>query len=1835
MQHQVLSGTRRLFRAAAAAELRAPIWVITRGAQRVTDTDTVSPEQTALWGFGRAASLELPHLWGGLADLSEGTADEWSQLINQVAAEPRREDQFAVRGQAVYVPRLVRRAGQASTKPLVLRADATYLVTGGLGSIGLEIAGYLAANGAKHLVLTSRRDPSEAAQQRIDALSEQHGADIRVVTADVADADDVARLLAGVKSELPPLAGIVHAAGEIGTTPLSDLDDAEVDRVFAGKVWGAWHLSEAAADLKLDFFLTTSSIASVWGGYGQTAYGAANAFLDGLTWRLREQGIAGVSANFGPWSAGMADEESRAKLSKRGIKTLSPADALAGLAELIAVSADQGAAQGVVARIDWAKFLPLYQQAGRRAFLAELEREVPSTVPVTTASGKTELVERLTNAPVQQRRKLMSDFLRDAVADVTRVDPAEIREDAGFFDLGMDSLMAVELRRRIEQGVGKEIPATLAMDHPRLSDTVDYLLSDVLALSEQASKSGAALATAVTTRSDEAIAIIAVSCRFPGAPNPEAFWDLLSGGVNAIREVPEDRFDIDEFYDPDPDVAGKTYTRFGGFLDGIDGFDPEFFGISPREAVWIEPQQRLMLETVWEGLERAGLSPASLRGSRTGIFAGVAANEYAHLLSAESIDKIEPYFITGNALNAISGRVAFALGFEGPAVAVDTACSSSLVAVHQAVQALHSGDCDLAVAGGVNVLLSPVTVVAASRARMLSPVGQCKTFDASADGYVRSEGCGILVLKRLSDAERDGDRIAAVIPGTAVNQDGASSGLTVPNGGAQQRLISTALARAGLVGGDVDYLEAHGTGTPLGDPIEVQAAGAAYGGGRDANRPLLMGSVKTNIGHTESASGAAGLIKVVLSLQNRELPQSLHFDNPSPHIPWGTLPVKVVDKSTPWEPNGRPRRAGVSSFGFTGTNAHVLIEEAPVAQPAILDEQPADDAVETPESSGKDESVSVLPLSARSPEALVELAQRYGIWLTNNPDADIAEVSRTAGVGRSHFEHRAALVVDSVTSASAGLADLAAGQQRPGVVRGECTDRPTTAWLFTGQGSQYPGMARELFAAEPVFAETVKRCADAVSEILPQPLLEVIFATDRETGGKAGETLKHTSFAQPALFAIEMGLARLWQSWGIEPDVVLGHSVGQYAAACVAGVFSLEDGARLMAERGRLFGSLPAGGRMVAVFADPKLVEQVAGEFPKVSVGAYNGPNTVLSGPGEDLEQVVAKFSEDGVRCTWLETSHAFHSELLEPVLGEFESFAGQFEFAVPTLPLVCNRTGAILTTETPLDAQYWRRHSRQPVQFAESVRTVAALGCSVLMEIGPQPVLTGAAVQVWPEHLAAPRAIVSLRKGVGDRGQIADALANAYVSGHRPTFAALHQQNGRRLELPTYPFQRRRFWPKSSAITVDGPAMSGLLGSGKDLASGDSVYTSRLSVRSQPWLSDHVIYGTVVVPGATYAAMALAAVGTPAHVKEVFFYEPIILPEKASREVQLTLHPLDEGNGWKFQVHSRPFGVKDSDWSLNADGTAVPGVEEDEPAADPVEPIDTAIERMERMRPQELFETFDDMELSWGPNWSGSLKSLWLGEGEAIGDISVGEELSENLGTEPMHPVLMDLCTGVAFPAFPALRAAEQGVNGLFLPLRYERVTLREKMPRRFYCRAKWHTNELDSETQVFDLDYIDRDGRLLGGIKGFTVKRAPREALLRGLVGDATRLLYTLGWHEVPLAPSEEAGTPSGTWLVAGFSELAAVLPGCIPFDRSSDTELLGQVLAQAHEKGMPYAGIVWRSSGPKPEESTRRTDQPTGGRGRESAQRGARRAGRQLGEAARWAVDRHRTSGGDRVR
>src|SRR6201995_2809931 len=882
----------------------------------------------------------------------------------------------------------------------------------------------------------------------------------------------------------------------------------------------------------------------------------------------------------------------------------------------------------------------------------------------------------------------------------------------------------------------------------------------------------------------ERFAIVGYALRVPGAADADEFWEVLRDGRDAVSEVPPDRWDVDEYYDPDPDAPGKIVSRRAGFIDDVTGFDASFFGLSKRETMLIDPQHRLLLETSWRAVEHSGTAPSALANTQTGVFMGLGTHDYLGLISEElSPAEIEAYVAIGTSSAAGAGRISYGLGLQGPAVSVDTACSSSLVAVHQACQAPRYGECDLALAGGVNVMLSAKTAMTFSHAHMLAPDGRCKTFDAAADGYVRGEGCGVVVIKRLEDAIRDGDRIRAVIRGSAVNQDGASGGLTVPNGVAQQRVISEALECAGVAAGDVGYLEAHGTGTSLGDPIEVQAAGAVLGDGRDASRPLLIGSVKTNIGHLEAAAGIAGLIKVILSLEHEVLPKHLNFRKPSPHIPWDRLAVRGVDEALPWARDGRPRLAGISSFGFSGTNAHVIVEEAPdeVGQVAAAPVVPSDDR-----------RFSLLPLSARSPAALTQLADGYGSWLAAHPEASLADVCFTAGGGRSHFEHRAPLVVNSTESAHESLRALAEDRPAPGLLRGDCADRPRTARLFTGQGSQYAGMARELYDTEPVFAETLDRCAAAVAEVLEKPLPEVIFDVD---GPEAEDTLRQTSYAQPALFAIEMGLARLWQSWGFEPDVVLGHSVGQYTAACVAGVFSLEDGALLLAERGRLFGSLPAGGRMAAIFASPERVEGFTDEFPSLSVAAYNGANTVLSGPARDLQQAVATLTAEGVRCDLLETSHAFHSALLEPVLDEFEAFANRFEFGTPQRTLVCNRTGAAIGRTAKLDGSYWRRHARQPVEFAKSVATLADLSCKVLLEIGPQPVLTAAALRAWPDPATTPRAIASLRKNTADHRQITEALADAYALGHLPDFGAVRQGPARKLDLPTYPFQHRQYW--------------------------------------------------------------------------------------------------------------------------------------------------------------------------------------------------------------------------------------------------------------------------------------------------------------------------------------------------------------------------------------------------------------------------------------------------------
>ncbi len=875
----------------------------------------------------------------------------------------------------------------------------------------------------------------------------------------------------------------------------------------------------------------------------------------------------------------------------------------------------------------------------------------------------------------------------------------------------------------------------------------------------------------------EPLAIIGMGCRFPGgASNPEEFWRILREGVDAIAEVPPDRWDVEAYYDPNPDAPGKMCTRFGGFLARVDTFDPPFFGISPREAASMDPQQRLLLEVSWEALEHAGQSPDRLYGRAAGVFVGISSGDYSELLSEGDPGAIDAYLGSGTAHSVASGRLSYVLGVRGPSVSIDTACSSSLVAVHLACQSLRTGECRLALAGGVNVILSPTITITLSKARMMAPDGRCKTFDAAADGFVRGEGCGIVVLKRLSDALADGDNILAVIRGTAINQDGRSSGLTAPNGPSQEDVIRDALVNGGVEPGQVGYVEAHGTGTSLGDPIEVQALGAVLGKGRAADRPLRIGSVKTNVGHLEAAAGVAGLIKLVLSLRHGEIPPQLHFTRPNPHIAWDELPLEVVTRATPWPAAAGRRIGGVSSFGFSGTNAHVVVEEAPAPEPARAE---------------RERPLHLLALSAKSAPALQDLAQRFERHLAAHPADPLADVCYTAGAGRAHAAHRLALVADSPAQAREGLAAFVAGGSSPRLWSGRApATAPEIAFLFTGQGSQYAGMGRRLFETQPTFRRALERCDELLRPHLDRPLLSVLYPAPG-----AESPLDQTAYTQPALFALEYALAEVWRSWGIEPTVVLGHSVGEVVAACVAEVISLEDGLKLIAARGRLMQALPPGGAMAAVFAaEDRVAAAIAPHARSISIAAVNGPdNVVISGEGAAVQAVCEALAGAGIKARPLTVSHAFHSPLMEPMLDAFERMAAEVAYASPRIGLVANLTGQ-LVTDGDLSADYWRRHVRAPVRFAAGMATLHAKGYRIFLELGPSPTLLGMGRRCLPEGAGAW--LPSLRKGRDDWEQMLESLAGLYVRGVEVEWAGFDRDYPRRkVALPTYPFQRERYW--------------------------------------------------------------------------------------------------------------------------------------------------------------------------------------------------------------------------------------------------------------------------------------------------------------------------------------------------------------------------------------------------------------------------------------------------------
>jgi acyl transferase domain-containing protein/SAM-dependent methyltransferase len=889
----------------------------------------------------------------------------------------------------------------------------------------------------------------------------------------------------------------------------------------------------------------------------------------------------------------------------------------------------------------------------------------------------------------------------------------------------------------------------------------------------------------------EPVAIVGLGLRLPGGvKDVTGFADLLWNGADAISAIPADRWSLDELYADDLDAPGKMSTRFGGFVDEVDQFDAEFFGISPREAASMDPQQRMLLQVAWEALEDAGQAPAALVGSRTGVYVGIGNNDYGRAIYRHP-ELIDPYFSTGNSYSVASGRLSYFLGAQGPSVAVDTACSSSLVALHLASQGLRLGECDLALAGAVNLILTPEMNINFTKARMMAPDGRCKTFDAAADGYVRGEGCVVLVLKRLADAQASGDRVLAVVRGSAINQDGRSGGLTAPNGPAQEAVIRAALESAQVAASDIGYVETHGTGTPLGDPIEVGALGAVLGAGRDAARPLVIGSVKTNIGHLEAAAGLAGVAKVVLSLQRGEIPPHLHFKVGNPHIDWAAWPLQVPNARQAWLPIGGRRLAGVSAFGFSGTNAHAILEEAP----PVVAQGPADER-----------PTHLLALSARNDAALAELARRYKDALSSS-DVSVPDLCFTANAGRTHFSHRLAVRGQSAAQMVEGLSAFLEGREIDTLATGriEGAMRPQVAFLFTGQGAQYVGMGRALYRSSPVFRAALDACDAALKPHLDRGLLELMFA---EPG--TASPINETAYAQPVTFAIEYALATLWRSWGVEPVALVGHSLGEYAAACVAGAISLEDGLRLVAARGRLTHELPAHGAMAAVFAPEGLVaEALAGWQDGLTIAAYNGPaHCVISGPRASVEAVTAQLSQQGIRVKPLMVPHAAHSALIEPALPRLRHVLDSVAFSAPRIAVVSNLTGGFVGVEEMGRASYWLDHMRQPVRFAQAMTLLLSQGITHFIEVGPHPVLLGMGAEC---AAGAPIDwLPSLHRERPDAPDLLEGLQRLYVAGADIDWAAFDAPYARRrVAAPTYPFRTQRHWMdvvnQAHAVPIDG----------------------------------------------------------------------------------------------------------------------------------------------------------------------------------------------------------------------------------------------------------------------------------------------------------------------------------------------------------------------------------------------------------------------------------------------
>ncbi|MEV6771941.1 type I polyketide synthase [Nocardia sp. NPDC051030] len=1473
----------------------------------------VDPAAAAVWGLLRSAQSEHPDRFVLIDE------DPATPAVRQAEGSPRgtsvqslspdriaavltaRAPQVAVRDDRILAPRLRRAAetGSAATEPVALSATfdgATVLVTGGTGGLGSLFARHLVAEyGVRDLVLTSRRGPDAAGAAELVAELARLGAQARVVACDVADRETVRTLLEDISGDTP--IAVVHTAGVLDDGTISALTDAQIDRVLAPKVDGAWHLDELTQGRDVRAFVLFSSIAAVLGTSGQANYAAANAALDALAQRRRDAGLAATSLAWGPWnqSSGMTgglDRGALARWERLGLSPLADADGVRLFDEALA----HGSARLAPIRFDAGALRTGDESEVPEILRGFLPRRARAATPTAVAAAGT-LGARLAEIPPARHGEVVLEVVLSAAAEVLGHDSAaDIRSDQRFDEIGFDSLGGVEFRNRLGKATGLQLPSTLVFDHPTPAAVAKLVLSRVEPTAGEPVKK-----TVRRVKADEPIAIVGMACRFPGGvESPDELWDLVSAGIDATGDFPTDRgWDLERLFDANPDKPGTVYSRRAGFLDSAADFDPGFFGIGPREASAMDPQQRLLLETSWEALEDAGIDPNSLRGTDTGVFVGAGASGYVDLVGGD----LEGYRLTGTTSSVMSGRVSYALGLEGPTLTVDTACSSSLVSLHLAAQALRNGESSLVMASGVTVAASPYLSVDFARQRGLSPDGRCKAFSAAADGVAFSEGVGVLVLERLSDAKRLGHNILALVRGTAINSDGASNGLTAPNGPSQERVITAALANAGLSPSDIDAVEAHGTGTPLGDPIEAQALMAVYGRDR-AERPLRIGSLKSNIGHTVAAAGVGGVIKMVQALRHETLPKTLHVDAPSPHVDWSAADVALLTEPHPWPRGDRPRRAGVSSFGVSGTNAHAILEEAPrLVIPAEAGSHP----------------LGTVPwlLSAKNDTALRAQAAKLQRWLIDHPDTDPAQVAHALATTRAQHEARAAVLGADRDELLARLAQLAAGSATAGVVSGT-VGTGKTAFLCTGQGAQRVGMGAGLAAAFPVFDA-------ALDEVCAQfdPLLDCSLRQTMFTGQAAN--LDRTRFTQPALFAFEVALYRLLESFGVTPDVLVGHSIGELTAAYLAGVWSLEDACALVAARGRLMEALPEGGAMLAVAAPEEEIDAAIAEYrDRVSIAAVNAPAAVvISGDADAIDILNRQFTEQGRRTNRLRVSHAFHSHLMEPMLGEFETVAAAATFHTPRIPLVSNISGEIAGDEI-LKPDYWVAQVRAAVRYAPGIQTLVASGVRRFLEIGPDAVLAAMTRQTLPTDIES-RAVVAAaaRRDHDEVEQFVTMLAQAHTAGMTVDWTPLFgDRSVPRIPLPTYAFQHQRFWLEPGlgqrrSDASEHPLLTDVV----RVADRDEwMFTGRFSLRTHPWVTDHTTYGVVVVPSAALMEMLLVAgrrIGCEV-VDELILERPILPPADGEVELQVLVREPDTAGRRSFTFHYR---LPDGEWARNASG--------------------------------------------------------------------------------------------------------------------------------------------------------------------------------------------------------------------------------------------------------------------------------------------------------------------------